>query len=119
MGVRPQSQSWGRRALSARVAVSEQGVLHSVPPDPADPDPATVKRLVLCSGKFAHELLARPDGVHPPVAIVRLEQLYPWPEREIAEGLPRFPNAEILWAQEEPGNMCARYLARRTIEEMC
>jgi len=44
--------------------------------DPAAPDPASVTRLVFCSGKFGHELLARRDEIHAPVAIVRLEQLY-------------------------------------------
>ena len=106
-------------ATYSPVAAFEHGGFQLVLPDPADPDPATVKRLVLCSGKFAHELLARRDEVHAPVAIVRLEQLYPWPEREIAEQLRRYPNAEVIWAQEEPGNMGARYFARRRIEEMC
>ena len=53
-----------------------------------------------------------------PVAVVRIEQLYPWPEREITEQLARYPNAEVVWAQEEPGNMGARYFARRRIEEL-
>jgi 2-oxoglutarate dehydrogenase E1 component len=106
-------------ATYSPVAAFEHGGFQLVLPDPADPDPATVKRLVLCSGKFAHELLARRDELHAPVAIVRLEQLYPWPEREIADQLRRYPNAEVIWAQEEPGNMGARYFARRRIEEMC
>jgi 2-oxoglutarate dehydrogenase E1 component len=97
----------------------ESGGFRLVLPDPADPDPATVKRLILCSGKFGHELLARRDEVNGAVAIVRLEQLYPWPEREIQEQLRRYPNAEVIWAQEEPGNMGARYFVRRRIEEMC
>ena len=76
-------------------------------------------RLVFCSGKFGHELLARRDAVKAPVAIVRIEQLYPWPERDIAAELARYAGAEVLWAQEEPGNMGARYFVRRRIEEMC
>ena len=57
----------------------ESGSFRLVLPDPAAPDPASVTRLVFCSGKFGHELIARRDEVHAPVAIVRLEQLYPWP----------------------------------------
>jgi 2-oxoglutarate dehydrogenase E1 component len=74
---------------------------------------------VFCTGKFGHELIARRDEVKAPVAIVRVEQLYPWPERDIADQLARYPDAEVIWAQEEPGNMGARYFVRRRIEEMC
>jgi len=49
---------------------------------------------------------------------VRLEQLYPWPASEITAVLARYPNADVVWAQEEPGNMGARYFARRRIEEL-
>jgi 2-oxoglutarate dehydrogenase E1 component len=87
-------------------------------PDPANPEPASVRRLVFCTGKFAYELLGRRDELNAPVAIVRLEQLYPWPEHEIAEQLARYSNADVVWAQEEPGNMGARYFARRRIEEI-
>ena len=73
---------------------------------------------MFCSGKFGHELIARRDAEHAPVAIVRLEQLYPWPRDEIAAALARYPDAEVIWAQEEPGNMGARYFARRRIEEI-
>ncbi|MGZ4190701.1 MAG: 2-oxoglutarate dehydrogenase E1 component, partial [Actinomycetota bacterium] len=84
--------------------------------DPAPP--ADVKRVIFCTGKFGHELIARRDAEQAPVAIVRLEQLYPWPRAEIAAALARYPDAAVLWAQEEPGNMGARYFARRRIEEM-
>jgi 2-oxoglutarate dehydrogenase E1 component len=73
---------------------------------------------VFCTGKFGHELLARRDETKAKIAIVRLEQLYPWPEREIAAELARYEKAEVVWAQEEPGNMGARYFARRRIEEL-
>jgi 2-oxoglutarate dehydrogenase E1 component len=84
--------------------------------DPAPP--AEVERLVFCSGKFGHELIARRDAEAAPAAIVRLEQLYPWPREAIASVLARYPDADVVWAQEEPGNMGARYFARRRIEEI-
>jgi 2-oxoglutarate dehydrogenase E1 component len=86
--------------------------------DPKDPAPEAVRRLIFCTGKFAHELLAKRDEANAPVAVARIEQLYPWPEREIVEQLQRYPDAEVIWAQEEPGNMGARYFARRRIEEL-
>ncbi len=98
------------------VAAFTSGGFRPVLDDPAPP--AEVKRVVFCSGKFGHELIARRDAEPAPVAIVRLEQLYPWPRDEIAAVLARYPNAEVIWAQEEPGNMGARYFARRRIEEV-
>jgi 2-oxoglutarate dehydrogenase complex dehydrogenase (E1) component-like enzyme len=85
-------------------------------PDPARP--ANPTRIVFATGKFALELIARRDQVNAAVEIVRLEQLYPWPAHDIAAVLDRAPQAEVFWAQEEPGNMGARYFARRRIEEL-
>ena len=88
--------------------------------DPAAPDPASVTRLVFCTGKFGHELHRPPRRrCTRRSRSCALEQLYPWPEREIAAELARYPDAEVVWAQEEPGNMGARYFVRRRIEEMC
>jgi 2-oxoglutarate dehydrogenase E1 component len=84
-----------------------------------DPNPpANPTRIVFCTGKFGLELIARRDELHAAVEIVRLEQLYPWPAADIEAVLRRSPTAEIVWAQEEPGNMGARYFARRRIEEI-
>ncbi|MDQ1478531.1 MAG: multifunctional 2-oxoglutarate metabolism enzyme, partial [Actinomycetota bacterium] len=84
-----------------------------------DPNPpADVKRVIFCTGKFGHELIGRRDAEQAPVAVVRIEQLYPWPRDEIAAVLARYPEAAVFWAQEEPGNMGARYFARRRLEEV-
>ena len=72
-------------------------------------EPAEVRRLVLCSGKFFYDL-ARSDlaGRSPDVAIARIELLYPFPGREVARLLKGIPNLEgVVWAQEEPRNMGA------------
>jgi 2-oxoglutarate dehydrogenase E1 component len=88
-------------------------------PNPPSPDSGVgVRRLVFTTGKFAWEAMVRRDETSAPVAIIRLEQLYPWPRAEIQAILDRHPDAEVFWAQEEPGNMGARYFARRRIEEM-
>jgi 2-oxoglutarate dehydrogenase E1 component len=70
-------------------------------------DPAKVKRVVLCSGKVYYDLLAeRETQKQDAVALVRVEQLYPWPARALAKVLQdRYPKAEVVWAQEEPRNM--------------
>ena len=71
-----------------------------------DIDPGQVTRLVLCSGKIFYNLLERrrEAGLRH-VAIVRMEQIYPFPEEEITAILKAYPKAtEICWAQEEPRN---------------
>jgi 2-oxoglutarate dehydrogenase E1 component len=79
-------------------------------------------RLVLCSGKLYYELLAerernQPKGA-PALALVRVEQLYPWPAEPIAEVLRAFRSSEaVVWAQEEPANMGAWTFVRDRIEQ--
>ncbi len=76
-----------------------------------DPEQSMQKaeRVVLCSGKIYYDLLAaRRERAMGNVAIVRLEQLYPNPEPQLAEVLAEFnPQAPVVWAQEEPRNMGA------------
>ncbi|HKY43896.1 MAG TPA: hypothetical protein VJM50_12465, partial [Pyrinomonadaceae bacterium] len=70
-------------------------------------DQSAVKRVVLCSGKVFYDLAeARKKSEDRSVAIVRLEQFYPFPLKSIRETLAKYPNAsELVWAQEEPQNM--------------
>jgi len=70
-------------------------------------DPNAVKRVVLCSGKVYYDLAdARKKSENRSVAIVRLEQFYPFPLTSIREMLAKYSNAaELVWAQEEPQNM--------------
>ena len=69
-------------------------------------DPAKVTRVVLCTGKIYYDLAAPrvPSADRSDVAIVRLEQLYPLHGEEIAAELAKYPNAQLVWAQEEPAN---------------
>jgi 2-oxoglutarate dehydrogenase E1 component len=68
-------------------------------------DPAGVNRVVLCSGKIYYDLLAaRTAADRRDVALVRLEQLYPLAGDEIAAVLASYPDAQLVWAQEEPAN---------------
>jgi len=74
-------------------------------------DAKKVTRIVLCSGKIYYELLAeRRAKSHDNVAIIRIEQLYPFPNEAFAEEIGKYPNAtEIVWCQEEPRNQGAWY----------
>ena len=80
-----------------------------------------VKRVILCAGQVYYDLAkSRADkGLEKDIAIVRVEQLYPFPYEEVAAELKRFPNAtEIMWAQEEPKNQGAWYQIRHRLEKV-
>jgi 2-oxoglutarate dehydrogenase E1 component len=77
--------------------------------DPAKPAPKKVKRIVFCSGKVWFDIAAERDkrGIED-IALVRIEQLYPFPHTEFAEQIALYPNAKsVVWAQEEPANQGA------------
>ncbi|GCE24631.1 2-oxoglutarate dehydrogenase E1 component [Dictyobacter alpinus] len=81
--------------------------------------PNSIRRVVLCTGKIAIDLLARANHDHnDDIAIVRVEMLYPFPGEEIKKVLENYPQArEIIWVQEEPKNMGAwSYMAPRLAE---
>jgi 2-oxoglutarate decarboxylase len=98
------------RAVQTRSAFSEfeHGSFQTVLDDQVS-DSAAVTRVVLASGKIAHEALGRRDTIEAKhVAVVRVEQLYPWPAKEIERVLQSYPNlADVVWLQEEPENMGA------------
>ena len=78
-----------------------------------------VKRVVLCTGKVYYDLLAerREKGIAD-VAIVRVEQMYPFPRNSLAKALSPYRNAEVVWCQEEPENMGAWTFMDRRIEKV-
>ena len=68
---------------------------------------ADVRRVVFCTGKLYYDLAMSPAR-HAGVALVRIEQLYPWPHAEIAKVMEQYPAVEqVMWAQEEPRNQGA------------
>ncbi len=83
-------------------------------------DPASVTRLVFCSGKVYYDLLeARRNAEIANVALVRLEQLYPFPYDAMTEAVNHYPNAtSIVWCQEEPRNQGAWRSNRHRIERV-
>ena len=76
-----------------------------------------VRRVVLCTGKVYYDLLEerRKRGIDN-IAIVRVEQLYPFPVISLPQELAHYPNAEVVWCQEEPENMGAWTFVDRKIE---
>ena len=81
-------------------------------------EPAAVKRVVICSGKVYYDLLEqRRSRKLADVAIVRVEQLYPFPDARLADELRRYPNAEkFMWCQEEPRNQGAWFTTRHRLQ---
>lgn len=78
---------------------------------------AKIKRVVLCSGKVYYELLEeRQKQKNKDVALIRVEQYYPFPDKELAAELKKYKNAEVIWCQEEPENMGAWLFIDRRIE---
>jgi len=84
--------------------------------DTLGPD-AKVKRVVLCSGKVYFDLVAeRRKRKLDDVAILRIEQLYPFPFSRLGTRLAQYPDADVVWCQEEPENMGAWHFVDRRIE---
>jgi 2-oxoglutarate dehydrogenase E1 component len=85
-----------------------QGKFREVILDDFGNKPKDVKRVIMCSGKIYYDLLARQEQEkRKDVVIVRLEQLYPFPGRQLDEIMKRYPNSEKIWVQDEPTNMGA------------
>ncbi len=77
-----------------------------------------VRRVVLCSGKIYYDLIEEREkrGVKD-VAVIRVEQIYPFPKKSAEKELARYGAAEVVWCQEEPSNMGAWFLVGHRIEE--
>ncbi|MBB72466.1 MAG: 2-oxoglutarate dehydrogenase E1 component [Legionellales bacterium] len=87
------------------------GQFHLVLPEIDNIVPHKITRVICCSGKVYYDVLQqRRDSGREDVAIIRAEQLYPFPEDEIKQQLALYPNAkDIVWCQEEPKNQGAWY----------
>jgi 2-oxoglutarate dehydrogenase E1 component len=104
----PKSLLRHKLAVSALSEFSAGG-FQAVLPDSVALAPAAIRRVLLCSGKVFYDLLvAREQRDVADVALVRIEQLYPFPADAIAAALAPFSSAgEVFWVQEEPWNMGA------------
>ncbi len=106
------------RAAGSSLADLSDGRFQPVIDDPEAPK-ASVRRLVMCSGKIYYDLQAHARRASATdVAIARIEQLYPFPVHHVAELAARYPAlAEIVWAQEEPQNMGPWRTLRHRLED--
>ena len=96
---------------------------HVIDDDRVARDAQAVRRVLLCSGKVYYDLVnereQRAKAGESDVAILRLEQLYPWPSTRLGELIGRYPGTErIVWVQEEPANMGAWTFVRERIQDL-
>jgi len=115
----PKSLLRHRLAVSS-VAELVEGAFGEVLDETANLDPRQVSRLLLCSGKVYYDLLAeRERRGNTGTAIVRVEQLYPFPDEELHEVLTRHKRAvDVVWVQEEPRNMGAWSFVHEHLPEL-
>jgi 2-oxoglutarate dehydrogenase E1 component len=85
-----------------------------------DPDVSEAQRVILCTGKIGHELKReREKRQDKATAVVFLDQLYPFPEKELAAEMERHPDVrDVVWLQEEPANMGALFFVQPRIERL-
>jgi 2-oxoglutarate dehydrogenase E1 component len=96
-----------------------KGVFQTVIPESKALKADKVKRLVACSGKVYYDLVKKREekGIDD-VAIIRIEQLYPFPHKAFATELKKYPNAtDIVWCQDEPQNQGAWFFIQHNIHE--
>jgi len=104
----PKSMLRNKESVSSLTDIAD-GSFQTVIPETEKLDSKKVRRIVACSGKVYYDLLAyRREHQINDVAIIRIEQLYPFPHDDFQAEIERYPQAEdILWCQEEPGNQGA------------
>jgi len=117
--VTPKSLLRHKMAVSTLQDLSGESHFMRILSDPSAPTDADVKRLVLCSGKVAYDLIeARDKAGDRSTAIVRIEQLYPFPSEPLVVRLKRMTNLEeVVWAQEEPRNNGSWFFVEPFIEQ--
>jgi len=109
------------RAKDAASPLSDftEGGFQTVIPDKGDAQRDKVKRVIACSGKVYYDLVRkREERGSDDVAIIRVEQLYPFPHKVFSTELRKYPHAaEIVWCQDEPQNQGAWFFVQHYIHE--
>ena len=115
----PKSLLRHKEAISTLEELAE-GSFQTVIPETDDLQPDEARRLILCSGKVYYELRAkRRERELTDTVIVRLEQLYPFPEELLQEVIAPYANLEtVVWCQEEPQNMGAWYSSQHHMKNV-
>jgi len=96
-----------------------RGGFQTIIPEQTELRADKVKRVIACSGKVYYDLVKkRAEKGHDDVAIVRVEQLYPFPHKAFSAELKKYPNAqEVLWCQDEPQNQGAWFFVQHYLHE--
>ncbi len=95
-----------------------KGEFRTVIGDQGAVDASKVKRLIACSGKVYYDLVKKREEKKNDVAVIRVEQLYPFPHKAFANELKKYPNlTEIVWCQDEPQNQGAWFFVQHQIHE--
>ena len=115
----PKSLLRNKDATSALTEFTKGEFRTVIPELKAELDDAKVKRVVFCSGKVYYDLVKkREEKKSNDVAILRVEQLYPFPHKAFAGELKKYPNAtEVVWCQDEPQNQGAWFFVQHQIHE--
>lgn len=116
----PKSLLRHKMAVSSMAEMAKGSSFQLVIDDQQIKNKKAVKRILLCTGKIYYDLRAAAleNGIKD-VAIIRLEQLYPFPKNVLKQILHTYPNTcEVMWTQEEPENMGAWHFCDRRIENV-
>jgi 2-oxoglutarate dehydrogenase E1 component len=108
-----------KKEASSHIHEFANGAFQTVIPDVESLEAKEVKRIVACSGKVYYDLAARrAEAKRTDVAIIRVEQLYPFPHKQFEAEMKRYMNAsEVVWCQEEPQNQGAWYQSAHYFRE--
>jgi 2-oxoglutarate dehydrogenase E1 component len=100
-----------KKEASSPIHDLANGSFQTVIPELEALEPKDVRRIVACCGKVYYELISKRNELHRrDVAVIRVEQLYPFPHKQFEAEMRRYPNAhEVIWCQEEPQNQGAWY----------
>ena len=106
------------KAATSQLKVLTDGRFQQVIGDRGPGDAEEIRRVVFCSGKVYYDLAEKRDAENVrEVAVMRVEQLYPFPEADLRGFVNEFPNAtEVVWCQEEPKNQGAWYQSRHHLQ---
>ena len=118
----PKSLLRHKQAISTLEDLAEGG-FQTIIPEVDDHKPEAIRRMIMCSGKVYYDLLdkKRSEELNDAI-IVRIEQLYPFPQEDLDELIAQYPNLEhVVWCQEEPMNQgawyCSQHHMRRSVAE--
>jgi len=108
-----------KKEASSPIQELASGSFQTVIPEIEALEPKDVKRIVACSGKVYYDLIQKRNEIkRGAAAVIRVEQLYPFPHKQFEAEMRRYPHAtEVVWCQEEPQNQGAWYQSAHYFRE--